>query len=72
MKNSFAIAARKTTPSSTPTVAAEVVVNLSTITEIISQAIPVSSSSHHGPAIRRRPAGLSIAVRLRGRASSAD
>ena len=52
MRNSFAIAARKTTPSSTPMVAAEVVVNLSTITEMISHAIPVSSSADHGPAIR--------------------
>ena len=36
--------------------AAEAVVNRSTITETISHAIPVSSSTHHGPASRHRRA----------------
>ena len=37
-------------------VATEVILNRSTITEMISHAIPVSSSTHHGPAIRPGPA----------------
>jgi hypothetical protein len=40
-------------------VAADVVVNLSTITEMISHAIPVSSNTHHGPASRHRLARAS-------------
>jgi len=72
MKNSFAIAARKTTPSSTPMAAADVVVNLSTITEMISHAIPVSSNTHHRPAIRYRLAVPGISVLLSGLALSAD
>ena len=37
-------------------VATEAIVNLSTITVMMSQAIPVISSSHHGPACRQRMA----------------
>jgi len=37
-------------------VAADVVVNRNTITEMISHAIPVSSNTHHGPASRHRRA----------------
>ncbi len=36
-------------------VAADVTENPNTITETISQAIPVNSNSHHGPASRHRP-----------------
>jgi hypothetical protein len=50
IRNSFAIAARKITPIKTPMVATDVVLIRSTITEMISHAIPVSSGAHHGPA----------------------
>ncbi len=38
--------------------AADVTENRNTITETISQAIPVKSNSHHGPASRHRPARI--------------
>src|SRR5271166_851737 len=55
-QDSFTIVARKITPRRTPTVAADVTVNRSTITETISHAIPVNSNIHHGPASRHRRA----------------
>ena len=44
---------------STPTVVIELSRNRSTITEMISHAMPVTNSSHHGPASRQRPARAS-------------
>src|SRR4029450_401396 len=48
MTNSFAPAVRKITPSSAPTAGIDVTSKRSTISEINSQAIPVTRNSHHG------------------------
>ena len=47
--NSFTPANSRTTPSSTPTEATEVMLKRSTITEISSHRIPVTRNNHHRP-----------------------
>ena len=70
IRNSFALAARKTTPIRTPMAATDVTVNRSTISEMISHAIPVSKTTDHELRSLPTPTGPQVLLSCRPTSSS--
>src|SRR6266704_3359608 len=70
IRNSLNAPSRNRTPIRTPTVLTEAGVNRSTITAMISHAMPVTRNSHHGPASRHSAARVFGLMPVRPSAAS--